>query len=60
MRMDRPNGVHNEERTFLDRITQLKLILRTGVRMADGPAISMVPFWLAVPEPASARRLSIH
>ena len=28
MRMDRPNGVHNEERTFLDRITQLKSILK--------------------------------
>jgi hypothetical protein len=28
MRMDRPNGVHNEERTFLDRITQLISILK--------------------------------
>ena len=27
MRMDRPNGVHNEERILLDRITQLKSIL---------------------------------
>jgi hypothetical protein len=34
MRMDRPNGVHNEERTFLDRITQLKSILRN--RCGDG------------------------
>ena len=34
MRMDCPNGVHNEERTFLDRITQLKSILRN--RCADG------------------------
>jgi hypothetical protein len=25
--MDRPTGVHNEEHTFLDRITQLKSIL---------------------------------
>jgi hypothetical protein len=32
--MDRPNGVHNEDRTFLDRITQLKSILRN--RRADG------------------------
>jgi hypothetical protein len=42
--MNRPNGVHNEERTFLDRITQLESILKTGAGMADGPAISMVPF----------------
>jgi hypothetical protein len=34
MRMDRPKGVHNEERTFLDRITQLKSILRN--RCGDG------------------------
>ena len=34
MRVDRPNGVHNEERTFLDRITQLKSILRN--RCGDG------------------------
>jgi len=34
MRMDRPNGVNNEERTFLDRITQLKSILRN--RCGDG------------------------
>jgi hypothetical protein len=26
--MDRPNGVHNEERAFLGRITQLESILR--------------------------------
>jgi hypothetical protein len=26
--MDRPNGVHNDERTFLDRITQLESILK--------------------------------
>jgi len=44
MRMDRPNGVHNEERTSLDRITQLKSILRNRCGDADGPAISMVPF----------------
>jgi len=27
MRMDRPYGIHNEERRCFDRITQLELIL---------------------------------
>jgi hypothetical protein len=56
MRMDRPNGVHNEERTFLDRIAQLKSILRN--RCGDGRWSCHLDgaVLAAVPESASVRR----
>jgi hypothetical protein len=47
--MDRPNGVHNDEDKVLDRITQLKSILKCRGGDGHGPAISIAtPIAIAV------------